>query len=321
MFLTAFKTTGLAIIEIFILGLLGFFLIKRKILSDSGLDGISRLVIEVTLPLFIFCQFIKEFRFSLYPHWWIFPILSIVLTLLGFLVAAPFSWISKNPDEKRQFLSLVGFQNSGYLPLPLIAALLPAAEANQMFIYLFLFLVGFNLLIWSFGVYLLTYHQARRFEFASLFSPPVVATLAGLLFVFLGIENSIPNFILRPLKMAGETTLPLAMFVVGASLGGLTFKKQINRGALLLLCLAKLVILPAIVILILVGLKLKIPYYVAFLLLMQAAMPPATSASVIIRHYQKEDYLVSSGVFIGHLLSILTIPLFLSLFFLLYTLK
>lgn len=319
MFLTAFKTTSLAIIEIFILGALGFFLIKRKILSFEGLDGISRLVIEVTLPLFIFCQFIKEFRFSLYPNWWIFPILSIALTLLGFAIGSLFIWTTKSSDERRQFLSLVGFQNSGYLPLPLVAALLSGSEANQMFIYIFLFLVGFNLLMWSAGVYLLTYHRARRFAFASLFSPPVVATLVGLLFVSLRLENSIPNFIFRPLKMVGDSTLPLAMFVVGASLAKIEFNKKTNPQALFFIFLTKLIILPLIVIFIIINIKTP-PLY-ALLLIIQAAMPPATSLSIIIRHYKKEDYLINPAIFIGHIISIFTIPIFLSLFYSIYLIR
>ena len=321
MFLTAFKTTGFAIIEIFILGLLGFFLTKKKILSDEGVDGISRLVIEVTLPLFIFCTLVKQFRLSLYPNWWIFPLLGILVTLSAFLIGGVFAWTARNPDERRQFLSLVGFQNSGYLPLPLVAALLPEGEATQMFIYIFLFLVGFNLLMWSWGVHLLTYQSRRRFEFASLFSPPVVATLVGLAVVFLKLENSLPDFIFRPLKITGDSTLPLAMLVVGANLAGLKFGRGINKSALFFILLAKLVILPLIFMLVLVALKYKVAYPVALLLLLQAAMPPATSLSVIIRHYKKEDYLINPAIFIGHIVSILTIPVFLSLFFSFYLIR
>lgn len=315
MFLTSFKTTGLAIIEIFVFGLLGFLLTKRKALSYEGLDGITRLVIGITLPLFIFCQFIKEFRFSLFPNWWLLPLLSIAITLAGFAIGALFIWTAKSSEEKRQFLSLIGFQNSGYLPLPLISALLPIDEANRMFIYLFLFLVGFNLLMWSLGVYLLNFRKAARFEFASLFSPPVVATLMGLLFVSLRLENSIPNFILRPLSMMGSTTLPLAMFVVGGSLAALEFKRNINKQALFFIFITKLIILPLIAIFILLNIKERIPNLIALLLLIETAMPPATSLSVIIRHYKREDYLINPAIFIGHLLSIFTIPLFLSLFF------
>ena len=113
--------------------------------------------------------------------------------------------------------------------------------------------------------------------------------------------------------MVGDCTLPLAIFVVGAGLAEIEFSRKINKQALFFIFLTKLVLLPALVIFILFGIKM--PYLVALLLIIEAAMPPATSLSVIIRHYKKEDYLINPAIFIGHLISIFTIPLFLSLFF------
>jgi predicted permease len=57
------------------------------------------------------------------------------------------------------------------------------------------------------------------------------------------------------------------------------------------------------------------------LVLMQLAMPPATSLSVITRHYKKEDLLISQGVFFGHIASVITIAIFLSLYFTLSVVK
>jgi len=51
------------------------------------------------------------------------------------------------------------------------------------------------------------------------------------------------------------------------------------------------------------------------------AMPPATSLSVVTANYKKEDLLISQGIFIGHIVSIFTIPLFLSLYFILSVIK
>ena len=148
---------------------------KKNILGEAGLDILSRLVIEITLPILIFCQLVKDFSFSLYPDWWIFPLLSILITIAGLLVGYLFLGFIRGPQHKMQFLSLVTFQNSGYLPLALVAALLPKDKMDTMFIYLFLFLLGFNLVMWSFGVYMLSFHERKKFELGSLFSPPVVA--------------------------------------------------------------------------------------------------------------------------------------------------
>jgi predicted permease len=308
----SFKSIVLACLQIFLLGFCGFFLVKKKILSEEGLDALSRLVIELTLPLFIFCQLLQKFNFSLYANWWIFPLLSLAITLLGFIVGLVFSRFNKFQEkEKRQFLSLVTFQNSGYLPLSLIALLLPSAEAEQMFVYLFLFLMGFNLVIWSAGVYLLVSRKTKSWELGSLFSPPVLATLASFLFILLGLNRFMPEFILRPMKMIGDTTVPLAMIVVGGCLAQMPIR-NINKQTIFSLFIAKLILLPLVTLIFLTYFKL--PRLVGFLILLQAAMPPATSLALITRHYKVEDKLIRQGIFLGHLLSLITIPLFLSLF-------
>jgi len=318
MVLESFKIIGSAVAQIFLLGAIGYFLMKMKLLGETGLDILSRLVVEITLPILIFCQLVKDFRFDLYPNWWIFPLMSLLITVAGLLLGYIFIAFIKGHQHKMQFLSLITFQNSGYLPLALIAALLPKEKIGTMFIYLFLFLLGFNLIIWSFGVYMLSLHERKKFELGSLFSPPVIATLVSLVIVFFGINKFIPDTVLRPLRLVGDCTLPLAMFVVGGSLAPIHLK-HIDKKAILLMVLAKLVILP------LLGLglimKFKLPELIGLLIIMQLAVPPATSLSVIARHYKKEDLLISQGIFFGHIVSLVTLPIFLSLYFTLVMIK
>ena len=337
-FLSAFKTTAVATIQIFLVGLLGFLLVRRNFLSSEGLNVLSRFIIEITLPIFIFCALIKDFSFSLYPNWWIFPILSLIITALGLAIGYIFIGLDKGISQKRQFLSLVAFQNSGWLPLPLVAALLPEAEARVLFIYIVMFLLGFNLVIWSFGVWLLserTIYPVRKFvstspqsfsimvknllsngvknfELGSLFSPPVIATGLSLLFIALGINKWMPAAILKPLKMLGDCTLPLAMIVVGANLGGIAMRGEDNNREILYVVLAKLMVLPLIVFIILFSFPL--PYLVKLLVIIQASMPAATNLSIICRHYKVEDRLVTKAIFWTHVASIITIPLVLALF-------
>lgn len=318
MFLDSFKITSAAMMQIFLLGAIGYFLMKKNILGEGGLDALSRLVVEVTLPLLIFCKLIKDFRFDLYVNWWFFPFLSLIITLLGFALGCLFLGFIKGSEQKRQFLSLITFQNSGYLPLVLIAALLPKEKADVMFIYLFLFLLGFNLIIWSFGVYLLRVQKNKKFELASLFSPPVIAIMLGLAVIFFGLNKFIPDVILKPLHMIGECTLPLALFVVGASLA-LIRLKQIDKKAVFLAVFLKLIILPALGFLLLI--KCKFSGLLGLLIIMELAVPAATSLSVISRHYRKESLLINQGIFFGHILSLITLPLFLGLYFMLFMVK
>jgi predicted permease len=312
MVLESIRNTGVAVIQTIMLAGIGYFLVRKNFIDNAGLSTLSRMVIEVTLPLLIFCQLAKEFSFSIYPNWWIFPLASMLVSIAGLAVGCVFIKYIKGAEFKKQFLSLIAFQNSGYLPIALVTALLPKDKLDSMLVYLFLFLMGFNLVIWSFGVYMLTFTRAKKFELGSLFSPPVVVTLFSLVFVFFGLPKVVPAFVYKPLRLIGDCTVPLAMLVVGGNLAQIHIRK-VDKKAVFLILLSKMIILP------LSGLwlvlKFGLPELIGLLIIMQLAVPPATSLSVIIRHYKKEDLLISQGIFWGHIVSILTIPLFLGLYF------
>jgi predicted permease len=165
---------------------------------------------------------------------------------------------------------------------------------------------------------MLTFTRTRRFELGSLFSPPVIATIFSLLIIFFGLNKFVPDAVLNPLRLIGDCTLPLAMFVVGGSLAQVHLG-HIDKKAVFLMGLAKLVILPVLGLCLI--LKFKFPQLLGLLILIQLAMPPATSLSLITSHYKKEDLLISQGISFGHVLSIVTIPVFLSLYFALVMIK
>jgi len=318
MFLEQFRITALAMVQIFVLGGLGYILVKRGMLSHAGLDALSRLVIQIIFPALILVQMLQNFSFNLYANWWIFPLASLVITLAGLITGWLLLKLSGLKSHKLQFLSLVAFQNSGYLPLAIAASIFTGQQARDMFIFIFLFLLGFDLVAWSVGIYMLTYEKKAKFKLQSLFSPPVIANLASLALIALGLHKLIPQGVFGPLEMVGNCTLPLAMLVVGGNIA-LVQLKHIEKKMTLMFLLGKLIILPALGIA--VVLKLELPYLLGFLIVMQLAMPSATSLSVIIRRYDKPDMLISQGVFFSHIIGLFTIPLFLSLYLYLVMLK
>jgi len=312
MLLEHFKVTGIAVFQIFILAAAGYLLVRRRFLSSEGLDSLSKLAMDVTLPMLIFCQLIRDFSFTAYPGWWLFPLLSLLVTAAGLTIGYLFSLLVKGEQHKRQFIGLVGFQNSGWLPLVLAASLFSGQELAAMFIYIFLFLTGFNLVMFSVGVHILSFHKEMKFNWLNLMSAPVVVTLISLAMVFFGLNRFVPEAVLKPLKMLGDSTLPLAMLVVGGNLAEISLR-NIDKKAMSLLICAKMLILPAIGVALL--LLFKMPYLVGLLMMMQLTAPSAVTISVILRAYKKEDLLASQGILFTHLAAIITIPLFLILYF------
>jgi hypothetical protein len=314
-YLLSFKLAAMAILQVFLLGACGYFLVHRKIVTQENLTALSRLIIKVTLPAFIFYRMIKNFSFAEISHWWLFPLLSIIMSAVGFLVGFLFAKADRNLAQKREFQSLVAFQNSGYLPLVLALAILDSGQAERMLIYIFLFLLGFNLTIWSFGVHFLSSASGGNdFGLGQLFTPPVIAVIVSFGFIFLGLQDSIPGFILKPIKMLGDCTIPLGIMVVGGSLipqrpargAGINKKTAFN------LILAKLFIMPLLAL----GLLslIELPYLLGLLILLEAAMPSATSLAIISRHGGSDSEFVSQAIFITHIFSLITIPFFLGLF-------
>ncbi len=311
--LATFKVTAFAMLQIFILGLIGYFLTKKKVISLDNLKLLTKLVINLFFPCYVFVKLINNFSFKAYPKWWIFPLISLFVSVLGFLTANLFVNMDKTLDKfKREFISLVTFQNGGYLPLILVVLLLPPGRKEQMLIYIFLFLLGFNTIMWSLGIFYLTQEKDSKLKLSSIFSPPVIAIIGALLVIAVGLNRVIPNFLISSFNIIGNCALPLAIMTVGANLALIDKSGKNNFRNISQVVLAKLVFIP----LLFLGLifLIKPSYEIALLLLLQGVAPSAVSLSMILRYYNKKDNIVSLGIFWTHLVCLFTIPVFLVLF-------
>lgn len=311
--LYSFRIVFAAMLQIFLLGFCGYILTKKKIISADNLKFLSQLLIGLLLPCFMFVKLIENFDFKAFPNWWFFPFISFIVTIAGYFIGILFLGIDRDLEKfKKEFLSLVTFQNSGYLPLILVALLFAPARQGRMFVCIFLFLLGFNFVMWSIGVFYLAREKNARLELSSLFSPPVVAMLIALFFIAVGLKKFIPDFLIGPARMFGDCALPLAILVVGGNLSQVNIRVRENFRYIFNLVVAKLLLLPLLCLSALF--LIKPPYEIAFLLLIETAVPSATSLSIIMRNYERKDNIISLGIFWTHLIGLLTMPIFLILF-------
>ncbi|HQP91448.1 MAG TPA: AEC family transporter [Candidatus Omnitrophota bacterium] len=313
MFIEAFKTTYGAILELVVLGAVGFFIVKKNYVNDEGARVLSGLVIGLFLPCLMFSEIVRRFDFKAYPEWWMLPIYSLLLTFAwyacGSLVMACDKSLKKNPGE---FLSICSFQNSGYLPLPLAASLLPQGRAEDMYILIFLFLLGFNMTIFSVGIVMLTRSKEQHFDYKHMFNAPVISTLLALALVFFNLNKSIPEHVMKPIDILGRCAVPLSILVVGGNLASIKLTQGLELRPLSWGLLIKLVILP----LIFIGFVLVsgVNKMLGLLLILQSAMPPAALLSVISKSHNQGARLINQAIFYGHILCIITIPIFLAIF-------
>jgi predicted permease len=311
MFPITFQTSSIAVAQIFALGAMGFYLVRCGIIHEAGLKLLSFLTVNIFFPLFIFYQIIRHFDPVHMPFWWGFPLINISLVLAGLLVAF-LVVIRHHSPLKDEFLAVSSLHNAGYIPLLIVMSLPLGVWAGQVYTCLILSVIGFDICLWSIGVWLLTREKSSRMDLRKMINPPLLSMSAAIIIVLAFGPGIVPEVVLKPIKILGDAAMAVAMIVIGGNLS----LCSLTRGAWTQVTgavLVKLIVLPLITLVVLSILKLN--PLISFVAILQACMPSSITLSIIGRNYetQNQDF-VNQSIFVTHLLSIITIPVFLGLY-------
>ena len=302
---------SLAIIKLAFITFFGFVLYKKKVVSDQNVKFLTSFVINFSVPFLIFSHLTKKSNLVLSYSLWHYLGMSAAIFLVGYIFALIISKVGVG-DNKKELTALVSFQNAGYLPMNIVFFLFKGALREQFLVYIFLYLLGFNILMWSLGSFFIFRKEKQAFKIKTLFTPPVISTLVALIFVYCGFSKFIPNFVLEPVSMVVNLSFVLSMMILGCWLAKANrkyFKKQLP--SLVEVTVLKLFAVPLVVICFLI--YFKVPSGLGFFILLQAAMPSAASLPIVAEMHDADSGFISQGVFLTHVFSIITIPLWLAL--------
>jgi len=306
-----FQTSVIAVAQIFAMGALGFYLVRSGIIHESGLKLLSFLSVNIFFPLFIFYQIIENFNVARMPLWWGYPLINISLVLTGLLIAFLALQFLKSPF-KDQFLAVSSLHNAGYIPILIVMSLPLGLWAGQVYAYVIISIVGFDTCLWSLGVWLLTRGKSSRMDLRKMINPPLISMVAALIIVLIIGSGVVPEIVLKPIKILGDAAMAVAMIVIGGNLS-LSSLTKVDWRQVSGVALIKLIILPLITLIALYFLKLNLLF--GFVAIIQASMPSSITLSIIGRNYETENQeFVNQSIFFTHLLSMLTIPVFLGLY-------
>jgi predicted permease len=311
MFPVTFQTCAAAVLQIFAMGALGFYLARAKHIPESGLRLLSFLSVNIFFPLFIFNQIITHFDAKQMPFWWQFPLTNISCVLTGLLISS-LVMLRHKGHLKDGFLAVASLNNGGYIPLLLAMSLPLGALAGQVYTSVILSIIGFDLCLWSLGIWIVTRDKSGHMDLKKLINPPLISMFAALGLVLTVGGHVVPDGVIKPIKILGDAALPVAMIVIGGNLSlsgfGTTNWMQIGGAAMI-----KLIVLPLIALIVIPLLKLN--PLVALVGMIQACMPSSITISIIARNEEtrNQDF-INRGIFATHLLSMVTIPIFLGLY-------
>jgi predicted permease len=303
---------SLAILKLALITVLGFYLYRKNFIDAKILNFLTFFVINFTIPFLAFSHLIENLKAGMKPPLIIFVLLSIAIFLVSLILSLIFSF-KRSHELKKEFISMVSFQNCGYLPLNIALFLFSAELREEFIIYTFLYILGFDIIMWSVGSFFIFRKQGEGFQAKSLFTPPIISTILALLFVYSGTAKFIPQIVISPIKMIGDTSFVLSMVILGCWLARVNLEGFYKKLFIILeASFLKLIVLPLIFLLI--AIKLDISSLFGFFIVLQASMPSAVSLPIVANLRKADSEFISQGVLFTHIFSIATVPFWLGLY-------
>lgn len=286
------------ILQMFLLAGLGYLLFRGKKITAEGSKALANILIYLSLPAVIINGFLVDRTGEhLLGILWS-GAAAAALLLLSILI----SRLIFRRDAIASFAS--SFSNPGFFGIPLIIAFL----GQESVFYVACFIAFLNVGQWTYGVSILTGQPIRQgFQLKKLIRAPfIIAILIGL-FLFLT-QLRPPQLLQSCLTTVAGLNTPLSMFTVGVYLAQTDIPRMIRRRQLYLVAFSRLLLIPAVSLLLLTLLPASL-YSMKMALLLAISCPVGANVAVYAQLHGKDYAYAVETVVVSTLLSILSIPL------------
>ena len=285
---------------------LGYLCARLKLVGPEFNKGLSKLVINVFLAGMILSSVINK-KLEMTGGDVAYGLLMMTLSML---ICVGIGWLSPTllrikDGDKGMYRILAAFMNNGFVGFPLVAAVY---GENAVF-FASLSNIPFNLLLYTVGVmFLQKGDKNTKFSIKSVINVPIVATLiAVVIFIF---EIPMPKLVDDVADTLSAATVPLSMMCVGLSLGSVSLKEALLQPRLYGISLVRLLICPLAVWLVL-RIFITNPVILGTIVILSAC-PSAIICTILGIQYGRDGVESSEAIFISTMLSMITIPLLIS---------
>lgn len=310
---------------IFLLIGTGIILYQRRVVSEEGSRQISGLIINVTNPALLICSALDDgpkaslgdLGTALAAYTVIFAILIAAGFLLPYLLGVP-----KTLHYAYQMLTVFG--NVGFIGIPLASAVL----GSESLIFVSIFNLLYNLLIYTFGVSLLQKaarqtgkntaqsgmetgkaapteqaHGAGRLQ--KLVNAGTISAAATII-LYLG-NFHVPVIISSTLTYAGHATTFLSMLVLGVSVAQMAPRDIFSHPKLYAFVLLRQVLIP-------IGCVLLMRRFfdnrlILNTMLLMVAVPAGNMPLMLSKQMDMDTSSISQGIILTTVLSLVTVPI------------
>lgn len=354
-------------IVMFLMMAVGYLCYRRQILTEEVSKKVSAIVVKVANPCMILSSALTDQQMQGKE---LVQTLAIVVMMYVFLLVMAqllprILCIQK--ESRGAYAAMTVFANIGFMGFPVLAAM----YGNGALLYGAVFQIPFNILIYTYGVAVLTRKpgacakteqdvnaevdvkteqdvkaepngktgerqdaqgitaavngKSENIENGSeqqgklqgtveivkkIFNIGVIACIAAMLLYFL--QTPVPSFLQAFITNLGNLTAPLSMMIIGASLAQMPLKELFLDKKLLLFSLVKLLLLPAVW-MIMVN-RVAEQGILRGVCLVMMATPAGSMTAMLAQQYGGDYETASRGVALTTVLSVITMPLLAAVF-------
>ncbi len=289
------------VLIMFVLMGIGYVAYRKKWVSDQGTKDIGKLLLNVAIPVIVISNFCVERTAEKTQD----LLSSGVISILCMLISIVLSVLLFHKNDRIAEFS-VAFSNAGFIGIPLVQATFGSGAV----FYISIMIVLINLLQWTYGVFTITDDRSVMDIRKVAANPIVISVLIGLILYFGNIK--LPSIVSSLFSSISSINTPLAMFSSGVYLAQSNLLDMVRRKRVYYVSLIRLLLIPLAIILVFRLLpfgseELKLA------ILCAAACPVGSNVAIFAQQYDKDYKSGVEYVCISTLLSILTLPLIVSL--------
>ena len=290
--------------------IIGYVLVKCKVLPENAASVLSKLENTVFIPALVMGTFIENFTVEKISTAWKLIAISFLIALIVIPIAIAVSkLVTKDKFTQKIYTYGLSFSNFGFMGNAVVSALFP-----DIFFEYLIFTLPLWILIYIWGVpRLLIADCDKKTTFKdslkSFANPMFISMIIGMIIGLCNIQ--LPAWIASIINVSGNCMSPVAMILTGVVVSSFPLKKAFTNVSVYVISIIRLIAIP----LAFVGIAaiLKMPRTAFICALCSLQMPLGLNTIVIPSAYGKDASVAASMAIVSHLLAVVTVPLILAL--------
>lgn len=278
----------------------GIYLSRKGFLSPQGTKDLGAILLRIIIP----CVIVKSYITTYSRERLLELALSAGLALAAFVLAMGIAYLVYGKRRRiENFAS--AFCNAGFIGIPLAQAVI----GDEGVFYMAASVALLNLFQWTYGVYIMTDRRDSISAKTIAKNPVVIAIVIGIT-LFLS-RLPVPGIVTSTLGHIAGMNTPVAMILMGTYMAKLPWRKLLDKRAYGCVLL-RLVVIPAVVLAVFWALPIS-NQNVALAAYLAAATPVGANICVFAQQYDCDYEFSVVTVCLSTVLSIVTVPLMVSL--------